>query len=112
MYVSSKPGVSFLTQDFSVTQLVLSTQRTVLEVSSRELENKMIEAHSSETGIEAPLGRTILREMLEGALGETRALVQLGQDDVMSIAGRIMTLETQTADLDLRLSAGWEYLPL
>ena len=101
-----------MTQDFSVTQFVLSTQRTELEVSARELDNKMVAAHSSETGVRTPLGRTTLRELLEGAVGETRALVQLGQDDVMSIAGRIMTLETQTADLDLRLGAGWEDLPL
>ncbi|MFF3026873.1 hypothetical protein [Microbacterium sp. NPDC057944] len=101
-----------MSEDFSITQMVLSTQRTELEVSARELDSKMSAAHSAETGVQAPVGRSSLREMLEGAIGETRALVQIGQDDVMKISGRIQQLETQTADLDLRLGAGWEDLPL
>ncbi|PQZ54783.1 MULTISPECIES: hypothetical protein [unclassified Microbacterium] len=101
-----------MSQDFSITQLVLSTQRTELEVSARELELKMSTAHAADTGVQAPVGRTSLREMLEGAIGETHALVQIAQDDVQKIAGRLLTLETQTADLDLRLGAGWEDLPL
>lgn len=101
-----------MSQDFSITQLVLSTQRTELEVSARELEAKMSTAHAADTGVQAPVGRTSLREMLEGAIGESHALVQIGQDDVQKIAGRLLTLETQTADLDLRLGAGREDLPL
>lgn len=101
-----------MSQDFNITQLVLSTQRTELEVSARELEAKMSTAHAAETGVQAPLGRSSLREMLEGAIGETHALVQIGQDDVLKITGRILALETQTADLDLQLGAGWEDLPL
>ncbi|MCK2034698.1 hypothetical protein KZC51_01000 [Microbacterium sp. SSW1-49] len=101
-----------MSEDFSITQLVLSTQRTELEVSARELDAKMSTAHSAETGVQAPLGRSSLREMLEGAIGETHALVQIGQDDVLKVAGRIMALETQTADLDLQLGSGWEDLPL
>ena len=101
-----------MSEDFSITQLVLSTQRTELEVSARELDAKMSTAHSAETGVQAPLGRSSLREMLEGAIGETHALVQIGQDDVLKVTGRIMALETQTADLDLQLGAGWEDLPL
>lgn len=99
-------------QDFSITHLVLSTQRTELEVSARELDAKMSTAHAAETGVQAPLGRSSLREMLEGAIGETHALVQIGQDDVLKVTGRILALETQTADLDLQLGAGWEDLPL
>lgn len=101
-----------MSQDFSITQLVLSTQRTELEVSARELDAKMSTAHATETGVQAPLGRSSLREMLEGAIGETHALVQIGQDDVLKVTGRILALETQTADLDLQLGAGWEDLPL
>jgi hypothetical protein len=101
-----------MSEDFSITQLVLSTQRTELEVSARELDAKMSTAHSAETGVQAPLGRSSLREMLEGAIGETHALVQIGQDDVLKVTGRIMALETQTADLDLQLGSGWEDLPL
>jgi|EndMetStandDraft_3_1072993.scaffolds.fasta_scaffold221833_2 hypothetical protein len=101
-----------MSQDFSITQLVLSTQRTELEVSARELDAKMSTAHAAETGVQAPLGRSSLREMLEGAIGETHALVQIGQDDVLKVTGRILALETQTADLDLQLGAGWEDLPL
>lgn len=101
-----------MSQDFSITQSVLSTQRTELEVSARELEAKMSTAHAAETGVQAPLGRSSLREMLEGAIGETHALVQIGQDDVLKVTGRILALETQTADLDLQLGAGWEDLPL
>lgn len=101
-----------MSQDFSITQLVLSTQRTELEVSARELEAKMSAAHAAETGVQAPLGRSSLREMLEGAIGETHALVQIGQDDVLKVGGRILALETQTADLDLQLGADWEDLPL
>lgn len=101
-----------MTQDFSITLLVLSTQRTELESSARELESKMSKAHTAETGVLAPVGRSSLREMLEGAIGETRALVQIGQDDMQKVVGRMMMLETQTADLDLQLGAGWEDLPL
>lgn len=101
-----------MSQDVSITQLVLSTQRAELEVSARELDAKMSTAHAAETGVQAPLGRSSLREMLEGAIGETHALVQIGQDDVLKITGRILALETQTADLDLQLGAGWEDLPL
>lgn len=50
--------------------------------------------------------------MLEGAIGETRALVQIGQGDMQKVVGRMLMLETQTADLDLQLGAGWEDLPL
>ena len=99
-------------QDFRITQHALSTQRMELESSARELESKMSTAHSAETGVQAPVGRTSLREQLEGAIGETHALVQIGQDDAQKIADRILLLETQTADLDLRLGAGWENLPL
>ncbi|REJ03944.1 hypothetical protein DY023_16655 [Microbacterium bovistercoris] len=91
---------------------MLSTHRSELEIAARELGSQMDTAHASDTGVKAPVGRTSLREMLEGAIGESRALVLAGQDDVGKVVARLMNLETQSQELDLRLGAGWEDLPL
>ena len=101
-----------MTHDFSVALLALSTQRTELEIAARDLGGKMDTVHSSETGVLAPVGRTGLREMLEGALGEARAHVRLGEDDISTLVSRITIVETQSQDLDLRLGTNWEALPL
>jgi len=98
--------------DVNVTYSVLYTQRLALEVAARDLTDSMDSAHDTDTGVQAPVGRTSLREMLEGALGETRAHVELGGHDVQVVMGRILDIETRTEELDIRLGAGWENLPL
>lgn len=101
-----------MTQDYSIALLALSTQRMELETAARELSSDLDAAHSAETGVQAPVGRTSLREMLEGAVGEARANVSAGRDDVGHVINRIMNIENQSQDLDLRLGSGWETLPL
>ncbi len=101
-----------MAEDVSVTYSALYTQRLALEVAARDVADAMDSAHSTDTGVQAPVGRTSLREMLEGALGETRAHVELGEHDVQVVMGRIRDIETQTEELDIRLGAGWEDLPL
>lgn len=101
-----------MAEDVSVTYSALYTQRMALEAASRDLTDSTDSAHDTDTGVQAPIGRTSLREMLEGALGETRAHVELGEHDVQVVMGRIRDIETQTEELDIRLGAGWEDLPL
>jgi len=72
----------------------------------------MESAHGTETGVQAPVGRTSLRESLEGAIGATRAQLRLGEDEVAGMTERLLTIETQVEELDLRLGSGWEEISL
>ena len=101
-----------MADDFSVVVLALSSQRSELEIAVRELGSTMDSVHASETGVQAPVGRTSLREMLEGAIGATRAQIRLGEDDTQTVIARLTNLEYQTQELDLALGSGWEDLPL
>lgn len=92
--------------------MVLSAQRAALEVAARNLESSADSAHAADNGVMAPMGRTTLRELFEGAVGETRAHLQLSEADVQVAITRLTAIETQTQALDLRLGSGWTDLPL
>ncbi len=101
-----------MSADISITYLALSAQRDALEVAARDLGSAMDSAHGAETGVQAPVGRTCLRETLEGAIGTTRAQLRLAEEDVSKVTARVMAIETEIAELDLRLGVNWEDLPL
>mgnify|MGYP001585586804 CR=1 FL=1 len=101
-----------MTDDFSITLAALSAQRTELEIKTRELRYKMRDCHIAAAGASAPLGRTSLRDALEATIGETRALIKISDDDVGHVVNRLAILETETENLDLRLGAEWEDIPL
>lgn len=98
--------------DVSYTYIALAAQRAALTTAVDDLADAMESAHGTETGVQAPVGRTSLRESLEGAIGATRAQLRLGEDDVAGMTDRLLTIETQVEELDLRLGSGWEELSL
>lgn len=98
--------------DVSYTYIALAAQRAALTTAADDLAGAMESAHGTETGVQAPVGRTSLRESLEGAIGATRAQLRLGEDDVAGMTDRLLTIESQVEELDLRLGSGWEELSL
>lgn len=101
-----------MAQDVRYAYAALSTQRAALTTAAIDLVDAMESAHGTETGVQAPVGRTSLRESLEGAIGSTRAQLRIGEDEVASMIDRLLTIETQAEELDLRLGSGWEEISL
>ena len=101
-----------MSEDVRITYAVLSAQRGELVTAARDLESSLESAHGSDTGVRAPVGRTGLRESLEGAIGAVRARIRLGSDDVGTVANRLEIIELEVEDLDLTLGSGWKDLPL
>lgn len=97
-----------MSEQFGVVYTALWNQRTALEAASFDIGGAMESAHGSETGVQAPVGRTGLRESLEGTIGSIRAQLRLYEDDVTNVATRLQTIESQVQDLDVSLGSGWE----
>lgn len=98
--------------DFSVTYAALAAHRAALVTAARDLEDSLETAHGSDTGVQAPVGRTGLRESLEGTIGAVRARLRVGSEDVGTVSTRLESLEFQVEELDLSLGSGWKDVPL
>ncbi|PRB04324.1 hypothetical protein [Microbacterium sp. MYb64] len=99
-----------MTADFEVVRSELGIQRQYLDVGVGTVGSVLETVHNADTGVQAPHGRTSLRELLEGAIGETHALIEVAKADVQSLSWRISDLGYQVEELDVRLGSGWETL--
>lgn len=100
-----------MAKDFEVAVDALTDQRTQLETDLSNLQMDMHSARISDVGVGAPHGRTILRELLEGAVGEASAHVDRSAENIGSVIARMYNLESQAEELDLELGARWTDLP-
>ena len=100
-----------MAHDFYAAADALSNQSGQMSVALVVLQQKLDDAQNTENGIETPIGRSSLRDLLDQEITATRAQLDVSAEDVTNVLGRMIALKDQAEALDLRLSAAWQDLP-
>ena len=94
--------------DVEIDRLALESAKAVLDRALMGYRTKAEDAWRRDTGVGDPCGRTLLRVMLENAVGAALMRVRSENDDAAAVSAQLLGILDSFTTLDLSLSEEWD----
>ena len=94
--------------DVEIDRYALESAKLVLDQALLNYRAKAEDAWRRDTGIGDPCGRTLLRVMVENAVGAALMRVTAEDDDAIVVSAQLLDILDSFTELDVSLSADWD----
>lgn len=94
--------------DVEIDRFALENAKAVLDLALLNYRMKAEDAWRRDTGVGDPCGRTLLRVMLENAVGAALVRVRSEDDDAAAVSAQLLGILDSFTTLDVSLSEEWD----
>jgi hypothetical protein len=94
--------------DVEIDRRALEGAKLVLDQALLNCRLQAEDAWRRDTGIGDPCGRTLLRVMVENAIGAALMRLRAEDEDAVAVSTQLLTILQSFTELDVSLTAGWD----
>lgn len=94
--------------DVEIDRYALESAKMTLDQALLNYRAKAEDAWRRDTGIGDPCGRTLLRVMVENAVGAALMRVTAEDEDAIVVSAQLLDILDSFTELDVSLSADWD----